>query len=215
MAETIYEKNQIIELLITDLGSEGEGIGKIDGFPFFVKGAVPGDKIRASVMKCRKNMGYARLKEVLTSSLDRRIPECPVYGRCGGCQLMHLTYEAQLKYKEKKVRDALRRIGGIEEEVLSSVMEPILGMTREDRPLTRTDEDTSDKEDGAGFVPLRYRNKAQYPFGRDREGNAVCGFYAGRTHSIIPQTDCLLGDQGNEEILKCILSWMRKYEIEA
>jgi len=194
MTEKKYEKNQIIEIQITDLGSEGEGIGKIDGFPFFVKGAIPGDTIRASVMKVKKNLGYARLQEIEKASCDRAMPECPVYGRCGGCQLMHLKYEAQLKYKEKKVRDALHRIGGVDEDVLNRVTEPIIGM-------------------GEGV--LRYRNKAQYPFGTDRDGNVVCGFYAGRTHSIISQTDCTLGHSVNREILQCVLNWMKEFGIAA
>ncbi|MBQ9512017.1 MAG: class I SAM-dependent RNA methyltransferase, partial [Lachnospiraceae bacterium] len=109
-----WTKNQEIELHITDLTSEGAGIGKIDGYPFFVKGAIPGDIIRAGVTKVKKTYGYARLIEVVTPSADRVTPPCPEAHRCGGCQLQHMSYEAQLQFKQKKVCDALTRIGGFE-----------------------------------------------------------------------------------------------------
>ncbi len=191
----MYQKNEIVELQITDLGSEGEGIGKIDGFPFFVKGALPGDTIRASVMKAKKNMAFARLQEILTPSPDRIEAPCPVFGRCGGCQLMHLSYPAQLRYKEQKVKNALQRIGGIAEEELDAVMEPILGMT-------------------ANPTPLRYRNKTQVPFGKDREGNTIYGFYAGRTHAVIPCKDCLLGAEENKDILEIVRQWMEENHVQ-
>ena len=194
----MYKKNEIIELQITDLGSEGEGIGKIDGFPFFVKGALPGDTIRASVMKAKKNMAFARLQEILTPSPDRIEAPCPVFGRCGGCQLMHLYYPAQLRYKEQKVKNALQRIGGVEEEELNAVMEPIIGMTPNPQSA----------------VPLRYRNKTQVPFGKDRDGNTIYGFYAGRTHAVIPCMDCLLGAEENKDILENVRQWMEENHVQ-
>ena len=194
----MYKKNEIIELQITDLGSEGEGIGKIDGFPFFVKGALPGDTIRASVMKAKKNMAFARLQEILTPSPDRIEAPCPVFGRCGGCQLMHLSYPAQLRYKEQKVKNALQRIGGVEEEELNAVMEPIIGMTPNPQSA----------------VPLRYRNKTQVPFGKDRDGNTIYGFYAGRTHAVIPCMDCLLGAEENKDILENVRQWMEENHVQ-
>ncbi|MBO6206617.1 MAG: 23S rRNA (uracil(1939)-C(5))-methyltransferase RlmD [Lachnospiraceae bacterium] len=194
----MYKKNEIIELQITDLGSEGEGIGKIDGFPFFVKGALPGDTIRASVMKAKKNMAFARMQEILTPSSDRIEAPCPVFGRCGGCQLMHLSYPAQLRYKEQKVKNALQRIGGVAEEELNAVMEPIIGMTPNPQSA----------------VPLRYRNKTQVPFGKDRDGNTIYGFYAGRTHAVIPCMDCLLGVEENKDILENVRQWMEENHVQ-
>ena len=200
----MYQKNEIVELQIMDLGSEGEGIGKIDGFPFFVKGALPGDTIRASVMKAKKNMAFARLQEILVPSPDRITAACPVFGRCGGCQLMHLSYPAQLRYKEQKVKNALCRIGGIAEEELAEVMEPILGMVPNPQRGCG---------DGAS-VPVRYRNKTQVPFGVDRDGNTVYGFYAGRTHAVIPCEDCLLGSAENKEILEIVHRWMEENHLQ-
>ena len=193
----MYKKNEIIELQITDLGSEGEGIGKIDGFPFFVKGALPGDTIRASVMKAKKNMAFARQQEILTPSPDRIEAPCPVFGRCGGCQLMHLSYPAQLRYKEQKVKNALQRIGGVAEEELNAVMEPIIGMIP-----------------SSGAIPIRYRNKTQVPFGKDRDGKTIYGFYAGRTHAVIPCMDCLLGVEENKDILENVRQWMEENHVQ-
>ncbi len=183
-----FEKNQYAEVVIEDIGSEGEGIGKVDGFPLFVKDAVVGDRVRVKIIKAKKNYAFARLEEVLEESPDRIQPPCPHYRACGGCQIQQLSYGKQLEYKQKKVWNDLVRIGGFTEEVLAPIFEPIVGM-----------------ED-----PWRYRNKAQYPFGRNRVGEVICGFYAGRTHSIIANTDCLLGAAENEAILRAVLSYVQK-----
>ena len=167
-----YRKNEVLEMEITDLGSEGEGIGRTDAFLWFVKDALPGDRIRASVMKVKKNYGYARLQEILTPGPDRISPVCPVARQCGGCTLQAMDYAAQLRFKENKVRNNLLRIGGIPEETLQKVFHPVIGMEE----------------------PFRYRNKAQFPVGYTKTGLAA-GFYAGRTHSIIPCEDCLLGTE--------------------
>ncbi|MCR5249083.1 MAG: 23S rRNA (uracil(1939)-C(5))-methyltransferase RlmD [Lachnospiraceae bacterium] len=185
----MYQKNEVIKLQITDLGSDGEGIGKIDGFPFFVKGAVPGDEIEAIVMKVKKNLAYARLSRIIKASPDRADAPCPHFGKCGGCRLMHLSYEAQLRHKEEKVHNALVRIGGLKPPAA-------------DAPL-------------AADMPLHYRNKAQYPFGTDAEGKPICGFYAERSHRIIPAERCLLGDEEDSAILTKIREWMLEHGIPA
>ena len=188
---TDYRKNEEITLEITDLGAEGEGIGRTDAFLWFVKDALPGDRIRATVMKTKKSYGYARLKEVLTPSPDRIAPACPIARACGGCTLQAMDYAAQLRFKENKVLNNLRRIGGLD---LSGVnCHPIRGMEN----------------------PFRYRNKAQFPVGTDKAGKPVAGFYAGRTHSIIPCEDCLLGTEENREILKTVLDWMEEFHVPA
>lgn len=189
----MYQKNELLTVTITDIGNDGEGIGKCDGYTLFVKDAVMGDVVKARITKPKKNYAYARVEEIITSSPFRVIPPCPLYRQCGGCQLQPLSYEQQLRYKERKVRGNLKRIGGFEEALIESVMEPIVGMDE----------------------PYRYRNKAQYPFGKTREGQPVTGFYAGRTHTIIPGTECLLGVSENREILEAVLSYMKECHVEA
>lgn len=186
-----FNKNQIITLNITDVSHEGEGVGKVDGFTFFVKDTIPGDKVTAKVMKTKKTYGYARLESILEVSPDRVEPVCAFYKACGGCQLQAMSYERQLGFKQNKVYNNLLRIGGVEEEVLNRTMEPVVGMEE----------------------PLRYRNKAQYPVGRDKDGQVVTGFYAGRTHSIIANTACFLGAEENQDILERILSYMKEYRV--
>ena len=185
-------KNDCFKLKITDMGVDGEGIGKYDGMTFFVKDALIGDEILARALKLKKNYGYARVEEILTPSPYRVEPRCPIHRQCGGCQIQALSYEKQLEFKGEKVRNNLLRIGGFSEEELDQVMEPTVGMDE----------------------PYRYRNKAQFPVGKDKEGNLITGFYASRTHSIIPVTDCLLGVSENEEILLVVKNYMQKNHIE-
>ena len=118
------EKNQILELQIEDLGTEGEGIGKADGYTVFIPGALPGEKVRALLVKAKKNYGYGKLLKILEPSTDRTEPLCPAAARCGGCQLQHMRYEGQLRYKQKKVQDCMERIGGFRDVVV----QPVLGM---------------------------------------------------------------------------------------
>lgn len=181
-------KNDVVEVVIEDIGVGGEGIGKIDGYTLFIKDAVVGDTVRAKVTKAKKSYGYARLLDVIVPSDYRVEPFCPVARQCGGCQLQTFSYEQQLEFKRRKVEGNLRRIGGFTE--LPEL--EIAGMEE----------------------PRHYRNKAQFPVGKDKEGNLITGFYAGRTHTIIPNTDCALGMPGNEEILKRVLKFMRVYHIK-
>ena len=191
MAQKGMRKNDTAVVKITDIGVNGEGIGKVDGYTLFIKDAVIGDTVEAKVMKAKKNYGYARLMEVIAPSPDRVKPQCPFARKCGGCQIQEMSYERQLAFKAQKVRGNLERIGGFSAELLDQVMEPALGMD----------------------APFGYRNKAQFPFGTDKEGNPVTGFYAGRTHHIIPNTDCALGVPVNREILEIILNFMKKNKI--
>ena len=183
------EKNQEFTVSIEDMSEDGAGIGKLDGYIWFIKDAVIGDVVRARAMKMKKNYGFARLMEILTPSEARVEPKCPVARQCGGCQLQAMSYEEQLKFKERKVKNHLLRIGKFKENEIH--MLPIMGM----------------KE------PWRYRNKAQFPFGLDKNGNIVAGFYAGRTHDIIECEDCLLGVEENKDILGIIKGFMRVHGI--
>lgn len=194
----MMQKNEIVKVKIEDIGVGGEGIGKVDGYTLFIKDAIIGDVVEAKVMKAKKNYGYARLMNVLTPSKDRvEEPVCPMARKCGGCQIQEMKYPAQLKFKESKVRGNLERIGEVPSELLDQIMHPAVGM------------------DGEGMQPFRYRNKAQFPIGTDKDGRVIAGFYAGRTHSIIGNTDCVLGVEVNEEILNCILDFMEEFDIPA
>ena len=182
-----YRKNDIVTLEIVDCGTDGEGIGKADGFTVFVKDAVIGDTVTAKIMKAKKNYGYGRLMEILNASPYRVEPVCPSARQCGGCQLQAVSYEEQKVFKEKKLRGHLERIGGFTE----FPMEPLIGMDD----------------------PYHYRNKAQFPVGRNKEGKIVTGFYAGRTHAIIENRDCALGIPQNKDVLDRVIAHMEKYNI--
>ena len=188
-----YRKNDLLTVTIEDMGTEGEGIGKVEGFTLFVKDAVIGDTVQARILKVKKNYAYARLEKVLTPSPFRTEAKCAYHRQCGGCQIQALDYAKQLEFKDAKIRGNLMRIGGFEKAFLDGIMEPIVGMEE----------------------PYHYRNKAQYPVGTDRDGKVITGFYAGRTHSIIANTNCLLGRPENEQILQCILSYMEKNRVPA
>lgn len=187
------QKNDMAIVEITDIGVNGEGIGKVDGYTLFIKDAVIGDTVEAKVMKAKKNYGYAKLLGIITPSKDRVDSKCKYARQCGGCQIQEMSYERQLAFKQEKVRGNLERIGGFSSDLLEQVTEPIIGMDK----------------------PFGYRNKAQFPFGRDKEGNIVTGFYAGRTHDIIANTDCALGVSVNKEILEIILQFMNENNVSA
>lgn len=176
------KKNDMFDLTIEDMGSDGEGIGRYNGFTFFVKDAVPGDVIRARALKLKKNYGYARVEEIVKASADRVTPRCPVARQCGGCQLQHMSYERQLAYKQDKVKNCLERIGGL----ANAALEPIIGMEE----------------------PYYYRNKAQFPVGVGRDGRPVIGFYAGRTHSIVDTERCYIQAPVNEALIAAVREYL-------
>ncbi|WP_458407792.1 23S rRNA (uracil(1939)-C(5))-methyltransferase RlmD [Anaerotignum sp.] len=180
------EKNKIYEMNIDALGSNGEGIGRIDGYTVFVEGALPGEKISVLIVKVKKNYGYGKLMKILEVSPERREPMCPVAKQCGGCQLQHLSYEAELAYKTREVKDVMERIGGIKDVEVK----PALGM-----------------ED-----PWRYRNKAQLPVGRGKDGCAI-GFYAKRSHRIVDTDKCFLQNECNDEIVGIVREFLNEFNI--
>ncbi len=182
------KKNDQVEINIEDIGSEGEGIGRYEGYTLFVKDTVMGDVALVQVTKTGKTYGYARLVKLLKPSAFRVEPRCPIAARCGGCQLMHVDYSKQLEYKENKVRSCLTRIGGFTE----IPMEPVCGMEE----------------------PYYYRNKSQYPVGRNKDGSIAIGFYAGRTHTIIDTPRCFIGAKVNEEIIAILRSFIEQYKLE-
>ena len=184
-----YQKNDVLTVKIEDMGHDGEGIGKCEGYTLFVKDTVIGDLAEVKVIKAKKNYGYARLMRLIKPSEHRVEPICPVARPCGGCQLQMLDYAEQLRFKEKKIAENLQRIGGM----IEIPMEPIVGME----------------------TPFRYRNKAQFPIGQDKNGKRITGFYAGRTHQIMENRNCYLGVEQNEEILNRVLTWMEENRVPA
>ena len=166
------KKNQEYEIEIESFGNSGEGISHIDGYTLFVSGALPGERVKVVVTKTKKNYGYARLLSVITPSPDRIEPACPVAKRCGGCELQHISYEAQLRFKAQHVKDCLERIGGVEVPELE-----VIGCEKGSSGL---------------FEPWHYRNKAQFPVGENRDGERLIGFYAARSHDIIPCGECAI-----------------------
>ncbi|MDE6616706.1 MAG: 23S rRNA (uracil(1939)-C(5))-methyltransferase RlmD, partial [Lachnospiraceae bacterium] len=185
----VCKKNDELILDIEDLGTEGEGIGKVQGYTLFVKDALVGDKVRVKIMKTKKSYAYAKLLEIIEPSEWRTEPSCPVARQCGGCQLQHCTYEKQLEWKRKKINDCLKRIGGFE----NIEAEPVIGMEE----------------------PYYYRNKAQFPIGYSKDGSIITGFYAGRTHNIIPFKNCMLQHPCNSSILGIITRFMDENNISA
>ena len=187
------KKNQEVSLTIEDFTKEGEGLGKYQGFPLFVKDTVIGDEVKVSITKLKKNYGYARLVEIIKPSGDRVNPLCPVARQCGGCKLQQISYDEQLHFKKGLVEGCLTRIGGFEKEDIEQKMEPVYGMEE----------------------PWHYRNKAQFPVGYDKEGNLIAGFYAGRTHSIVANTNCAIQAKVTRPIVEKVLSYMRENKISA
>jgi len=185
----VCQKNDEILLDIEDLGTDGEGIGRYKGYTLFVKDALPGDKVHAIVIKTKKNYGYARILDIIKPSGWRIEAACPVAKKCGGCQLQHCNYEKQLEWKKKKIEDCLNRIAGLKKLTIK----PVIGME----------------------MPYYYRNKAQFPAGYDKAGNIITGFYAGRTHSIIPFKQCCIQHPCNSRILEAVTRYMEENQVTA
>lgn len=183
----MFNKNDILQLTIEDMGVNGEGIGKFEGYTFFIKDAVVGDYVEAKVMKANKNYGFAKLVNVITPSIHRVEPKCIIANKCGGCQLQYVSYEEQLRFKENKVKNNLERIG----KIFDFTMHPIIGMDN----------------------PYYYRNKSQIPVGLNKEGQVIAGFYAERTHSIIDTTNCMIAPEINQEIITAVKAFMTEYQI--
>lgn len=218
--EQSLQKNDLIMLEITDLTEEGQGVGKKDGLVFFVKDSVMGDVVEARILKVKKNYAYAKVEELLKPSPYRIAPLCPVAGKCGGCQLQHLSYEKELAWKEDRIAQSLIRIAGLSPEEVERKKEGILG-----------------------GVLSRYRNKAQYPVqsrkeirsggatsvsdwkvngkwpgknkieAKEKSSDLSMGFYGFHSHRIIETKDCLINSVENPLILNCIKDWAREYKI--
>ena len=191
MSKTLpVQKNEYIDVLFEDLTHDGAGVAKVEGYPLFVPNGLPGEKAKIKVIKVNKGYGFGRLMEITEASPYRVEPECPIYKECGGCQLQHMSYEGQLKAKEKQVSDVLQRIGKLE----NVKVHPVIGMEN----------------------PWRYRNKAQVPIG-EHEGGLIGGFYQQRSHQIIDMKACIIQQEKNDEVVKkvkeiCNINGVRAYD---
>lgn len=179
------EKNQDYIVDISGLTSEGAGVAKIEGFTVFVEGALPEEQSEIRIVKVLKNYAFGKLMRTLKTSGHRVEPSCGVVKRCGGCQLQHMSYEAQLQYKTQQVKDAIERIGGLKDITIH---------------------DTLGMDD-----PWRYRNKAQFPVGMD--GDVTIGFYANRSHEIIDTPQCSIQDAINDNVIQTVREYIKKYDI--
>ncbi|QCR33866.1 23S rRNA (uracil(1939)-C(5))-methyltransferase RlmD [Lysinibacillus sp. SGAir0095] len=158
------KKNDRRTVYIEDLTHDGNGVAKVDGYPLFIQGALPEEKVEVHVLKTLKNYGFAKIVDIIKESPDRVKAPCIYFGKCGGCQLQHLSYEGQLKWKENMVRNVMKRLGKIDAPVL-----PVKGMQD----------------------PWNYRNKSQIPFSMTETG-PIAGFYKSKSHEIVDMERCLI-----------------------
>ncbi len=179
-------KNDIVPLRIDSLTNEGSGVGRYDGMVVFVPFTAVCDELDVRIVKCGKSYCYGRIESIRTPSPDRAEPDCPAFGKCGGCVFRHISYEAELSAKSDMIRDAFTRIGGLGPEFLPIIPNDTL---------------------------IGYRNKAQYPVGRDKDGNIVCGFYAQRSHRIIPCDECRLEQPVFGGIKNAALELIKEYRL--
>lgn len=206
MSEKI-EKNKEYIIEIDGMGYQGEGVGKVDGFTIFTQGAIQGEKVKVKVIKVNKNFAFGKLVEVLEPSPYRTNPICSIYKRCGGCQLQHMSYEGQLDFKKKRVKDCLERIGKFEVEEQDKIFR--------DNVLEKNREDTSVKlYNTTGMTnPYRYRNKVQLPVGKCNKKTNI-GFYAKASHEIVDMESCLIQNETSDKIVKLMRDWIEKYNVE-
>lgn len=184
---SFVKKGDRINIPVTGLGSSGEGVGKLDGFTIFVPGALPNEIVQAKISLSKKNYAVADLLSIEQKSPDRIAPPCPVFKDCGGCQLQHLAYPAQLTIKRSRVIDALERIGHIKKTPVHEVL--------------------------ASSSPWAYRNKMLFAVDKQSEG-AVIGCYAKATHAVINATACMIQSEENNVIVSVVREWMNRYEIQ-
>ncbi len=182
------EKNQLLDVTFEDLTHEGLGVAKPEGIPIFVAGGLPGELGQIKITKMQKTHGFGRLMKLTKTSSDRVEPPCPVYTQCGGCQVQHLSYEAQLMTKQKLVSDALTRIG----KITDATVHPVIAMDD----------------------PWRYRNKSQVPVGQ-KDGKLVTGFFMKRSHDIVAMDECLIQMEANDRAVQVVKDICQKYDVSA
>ena len=181
------KKNDIIKLNIESLSSDGAGVARVDGFVVFVKDALPSEVVNAKILKITKNFAHAKIESITIPSPERVEPECPHYKLCGGCNLMHMSYEGQLEFKKRIVEDSLLRIGDLNDIAVDGT----LGMKD----------------------PFYYRNKMSLPVGKDKEGRVASGFFRSRSHEFVPIKNCCVGDESFNKVMDVVTAFMNTYNI--
>ena len=180
------KKGQKYDMVIERLGSNGEGIAHVSGFTVFVEGALPGEAIKAEVTTVKKNYAAAKVLDWNNTSSDRVEPKCPIYDKCGGCNLQHISYEAQLDFKRRQVIDAIVHIGGLKDIFVEKTI--------------------------AAKNPWNYRNKMQFPVG-NKNGIIEIGCFARGTHDIITTDECFIQDEVNNKIMQAMHEAINKYHV--
>ena len=182
-------KNQCYEMTCESFGQDAQGVCRQDGIAVFVPGLLPGERARVRIVKPEKRYAFGRIEELLEKSPNRAEPFCPIYKRCGGCVCQHMTYETSLAFKRRQVQDLLERVGGLSIEV-----PPVLGMAH----------------------PFGYRNKGAYPVAQVG-GVPACGFFAPRSHDLIPlpQNGCAIQGEDSAKATQAVLAWMRQNNVPA
>lgn len=181
-------KNKEYIIKIENYGHEGEGVGKIENFTVFVPGAIKGETVKIKIIKVNKNYGIGKLLEVMLPSKGRVEPICNIYKRCGGCNIQHMTYEEQLRFKSSRVREVMDRIGKLK----SGKIHDTIGMD----------------------IPYNYRNKVQLPVGISDE-EVIVGFYAPRSHNIINMEQCHIQTKIGDKVIYIVKSWMKEFGIKS
>ncbi|MDR0862300.1 MAG: 23S rRNA (uracil(1939)-C(5))-methyltransferase RlmD [Oscillospiraceae bacterium] len=179
-------KNAIISLCTEGYSSSGDAVARFEGQTVFVKGALAGENVAARILKVTKNVAFAKVESVIDASPHRVVPSCPLFGRCGGCDFLHMDYAEELTAKRQRVEDALRRIGGLDVAV-----PPVVGAER----------------------IARYRNKAIYAVGGTR-GEPVTGFYRERSHDILPVDACAIQADYSERAARAVRLWIERRGVE-
>ncbi|MFZ5966449.1 MAG: 23S rRNA (uracil(1939)-C(5))-methyltransferase RlmD [Bacillota bacterium] len=186
MTDILIQKGKTYQVTIEDIGHNGEGIGKIQGFTVFVEGGVPGDLLEIKISIVKKNYAVGVIKRVIQASPDRIEPSCQIADICGGCQIQHIDYQSQLRLKTGRVKANIERIGKLE----NAVVHDTIGME----------------------IPERYRNKGQFPIGT-LDGKAIIGFYKGGTHEIVDMETCLLQHEINDRIVNVVKKYIETFKI--
>ncbi|MCE5090960.1 23S rRNA (uracil(1939)-C(5))-methyltransferase RlmD [Staphylococcus devriesei] len=183
----VINKNDIKQGTVIDLTHEGHGVVKFDRYPIFVPNALIDEDIEFKIIKVKKNFAIGKLMNVIKESENRVEPPCKYYWKCGGCQLQHMTYEAQLAMKKEQVVNLFHR----KAQFNNTVINDTVGMNN----------------------PWRYRNKSQLPIGKDKDNFAIMGYYRQRSHDIIDMDSCLIQDEQHQEIMNQVKQWLNELKV--